>query len=317
MPRIALAIVVVAAVWCESANAGPLPPAFNLLQTQAQSATYGTSGVAGQTVMGQGSIFVQTTSNHGVQTSNAGASVVVNNSASGLPETMLTASASYSETHPVSGTNYPYAEATGELVYVVQINGPALGAVTLDFNLSAHTSGAYGATGALFGYYVKEISAADTITIGSNGVATVSGPAEPTVLADNGEFGQLASESLPIVQDGTSTDNQVLGGYGGTQFLIALSVDAAAFSNVGIYSNFPPPASVSATIDPTLAIDPRTPNASAFSLTYSPGIVPASVPEPASMILMLIGAAGLIGRSRWLTRKHRSARRFNEASLCE
>jgi hypothetical protein len=94
--------------------------------------------------------------------------------------------------------------------------------------------------------------------------------------------------------DSFNPTSAVVGASSGTQFLVGLSVDAADYPNVPIEGNFPPPTSIGATIDPTFAIDPETPNASEFSITYSPGVVP----EPSSAALLLIGAACLISRRR-------------------
>jgi hypothetical protein len=275
MKKVALAIAAIAFVWCGSASAGPY-----LLQTQTQSGTYGDSGVPGQTLMGSGSLSVQTTKNGGAMTSNASVSAGVSYNASGVPETMLTASASYTETHPYGGY-YPYAEASGELIYTVTVNGPASGSAIVDFSLSAQTSGAYGVTEALFGVNVE-----------GGGLSL-----------NNGFFGQLTSGSSTPIEVGTTTFNQSVSVGSSTQFMVELSVDAMVDPTVEIYGGFPPPASVTASIDPTFSIDPKTPNANEFSLSYSPGLLtPASVPEPNTLILMAIGAAGLIGLRKRLIR---------------
>jgi hypothetical protein len=69
-------------------------------------------------------------------------------------------------------------------------------------------------------------------------------------------------------------------------------------------------AKVTANLDPTVTIDPNSPNASAFSLQFSPGFGPsaAPVPEPSTWAMMLVGFGGLAFAAR------RSARTLMAAS---
>jgi PEP-CTERM motif len=53
-------------------------------------------------------------------------------------------------------------------------------------------------------------------------------------------------------------------------------------------------ASVTGNLDPTVTIDPSSPDASAFSLQFSPGFGPATaVPEPSTWAMMLVGFTSL------------------------
>lgn len=71
-------------------------------------------------------------------------------------------------------------------------------------------------------------------------------------------------------------------------------VGMAAFSRSAAYQPGGP-ASMDgfAIVDPTFAIDPSAPNANAYSIYFSPGIMAAPTPEPSTWLMMILGFCGL------------------------
>ena len=274
-----------------------IPNAYFLLETQTQSAIYGTSGVAGQSQNAPGSIGVMTTKGGGAFKSNASASLSAGVGTS--PDTSLSATASYTETGNPSGS-YPFAEATAELVYALTINGPSGGAPSVDITFSAHVSGAYGVTEGITGFNLEEVPSGETISISSSGVVTISGGTNEDLFG-NGYFGVLTSSTSTPIQIGTSSYDQTIGAAVGTSFLVEMSADALVDPTVGVGGGFPPPASITATIDPTFTIDSRTPNASAYSISYSPNLTP----EPTSISLAVIAFAASLFTRRFKERATR------------
>jgi hypothetical protein len=71
---------------------------------------------------------------------------------------------------------------------------------------------------------------------------------------------------------------------------MAVSVDGSVYG--GSYGNV----SLAASVDPQILIDPALPNASQYTLVFSPGVGDgpiAGVPEPSVWAMMLVGFAGL------------------------
>ena len=277
-----------------------IPPAFAVLQTQAQHASYG--GAAGQTVVGVGQ-------NVDILNSTSSASALIGATTGAVPETTLSATAAYT----TRGGNAPYAEATAELIYAVQINGPAGGTAKVNVDFSAKVCCAYGVTEAVAGYELLQVSPGANIvfqnpaglvtnnqflaTSGHPGFVTVTNGSTFDWFDSNGNvFGGLSSGTSTPIQTGTSTFNQTITVNTGGYFVLGLWVDAEVDPTVQIFSGFPPPASITASIDPTFKIDASTPNASAYSIGYSAGI--AAVPEPATAGLMGLGLASLLWRKR-------------------
>jgi hypothetical protein len=266
-PSILTAITLIGSM----ASVHALQPAFISLQTQTQSGTYG--GVPGQTEVGSsGSLAV--TSSTGGTTSTATGIVSITGTADS-PETTLSATVNYG----AGNGYYAYTEATAKLVYEVQINGPAGTSATVDFHGTIKEPGSFGADYSTYGGYLDEISPGGSVAIDTNsGVPTITGSYTQVYYTGN-NFGQLTTDSSTPILTGTSVFSQSYSAPVGTIFLLALSVDAASDRQTSWPGGFPPAGSGSVVIDPTFAVDPATPNATAYTLDYSAGIQPPPVPN--------------------------------------
>jgi hypothetical protein len=266
-PSILTAITLLGSV----AGLHALPAAFISLQTQTQSGTYG--GVPGQTEIGSAGSLAITSSTGGTTTTATG--VVSLTGTAGSPETTLSTTISYA----AGNGYYAYTEATAKLVYVVQISGPGGATPIVDFHATISEPGSSGPDYATYGGYMAEIALGGSVAIDANsGVSTITG--SYTVLYNTGNnFGQLTTGPSTPILTGTSVFSQSYSAPVGTIFLLALSVDAASDRSISWPGGFPPAGSGGALIDPTFAVDPATPNASAYTLVYSAGIQPVPVPN--------------------------------------
>jgi hypothetical protein len=277
-PSILTAITLIGSV----ASVRAIPAAFILLETQTQSGTYG--GVPGQTKLGsQGSLGV--TSSTGGTTTTATGFVSVTGTID-APVTTLSATVNYG----AGNGYYAYTEATAELVYEAQVSGPTNTTATVDINLSIKEPGSSGPAYATYGGYLDEIFPGGSAAIDPNsGNPTITGSYTELYSSGN-NYGQLTTGPNTPILTGTSVFSKSYTVSVGTIFLLALSVDAASDRSTSWPSGFPPAGSSSAVIDPTLAVDPSTPNASAYSLDYSTGIQPPSVPN---LIIVPNGASSV------------------------
>ncbi|HXD01030.1 MAG TPA: hypothetical protein VN048_16940 [Verrucomicrobiae bacterium] len=266
-PFILTAITLIGSV----ASVRALPAAFVLLETQTQSGTYG--GAPGQTKLGsQGSLGI--TSSTGGATTTATGSVSVTGTID-APVTMLSATVNYS----AGNGYYAYTEATAELVYEALVSGPTDTTATVDINFSIKEPGGEGPAYATYGGYLDEIFPGGSATLDPNsGDPTITGSYTELYSTGN-NYGQLTTGPSTPILTGTSVFSEKYTVPVGTTFLLALSADAASDRSTDWPSGFPPAGSYSTVIDPTLAVDPSTPNASAYSLDYSTGIQPPSVPN--------------------------------------
>lgn len=269
------------------AQAGGLPAPYELLQTQTQHSTFG--GLAGQTSGGPGSLGISVASHDS-------ATATLSLGPGGLPpDPTLTATV-----QTFAGGSQPYVEATAKLVYAAEVTGPAGGSANVNISFTEHVCCRYGVTVATAGYNIIEAAPGSAVTIdpASGQYGIMPGyPAAYSILS-NGQYGMLSSVNSPI-ETGATVVNQTLYGIPvGTIFLLALSVDAAVDPAISTCCGFPPPALLKAQIDPAITITASTPNAAAFGLLYSPGILPVPEPAPAATLVLALPLLLLLRRRR-------------------
>jgi hypothetical protein len=86
----------------------------------------------------------------------------------------------------------------------------------------------------------------------------------------------------------------------GTAYHVGIAVIAEALGGLPPVTGMLD-ASDSVKMDPTVTIDPSTPDANEFTLAFSSGVGNSSpIPEPTSLILVGIGLAGIVVRYRYL-----------------
>ncbi len=266
-------------------QAGPLPAPYELLQTQ------GPAG-AGQIQNGPGSISIGGLSNRSASASlNLGLGTFP-------PDPTLTA-----KVRTYVGGSQPYAEATAELVYAAELLGPAGGSATVNISFTESVCCGYGVTEAVEGYDIREAPPGSVVSIDPSTGAYGIVPGYPSSYSviSNGGFGLRSSISSPIETGPSHLNTTLFGVPVGTIFLLALSVDAKVDPSVPACCGFPPPTSLTASIDPTVKVVGTTGNASEYSLIYSPEIQP--VPEPSSLVTLFAGIPLLAFAGRRMARK--------------
>ena len=154
---------------------------------------------------------------------------------------------------------------TASILYAFAVNGPS-GPVAVDFSaqMGADTTGA-----------ISSRSLQDSL----NSINIFSVPGADTVF----------SLTDPITGPQEQSINKQLSLTVGQDYLVTLEA-AAILENC--CSTFP--ASASAFIDPMITIDPSTPDASAYSIAFSPNLTSTgAIPEPCTWVLLLAGFGGL------------------------
>jgi hypothetical protein len=161
-------------------------------------------------------------------------------------------------------------DASATLTYQVRVNGPAGMPVTLtvhgSFEGSDNTSG-------------SAIVGQDSYTLSGPDGTNVSG----TEL--------INSSTAPMTPFGKE-----ISVVSGTVYTLTLYTEAYIELYLGDCCNNGPTGKVTGGVDPTLSIDPSTPDASAFTLQFSPGFggsVGSAVPESSTWAMMGLGFVGL------------------------
>lgn len=164
------------------------------------------------------------------------------------------------------------ASAFGQLGYYLSVVGPAAAAVPVQ--ISASGSIAYSADNANLSGVLKIVR------------QYVSTPLVERMLCHNSLFcGTTGGDSFVI-------DNQTFAFEPGARYYVSMVAQATVMTSES--------SSGSATVflDPYFRIDPGFANADAYTLAFSPGIVQAPVPEPATAALWLAALAALACRLR-------------------
>lgn len=173
------------------------------------------------------------------------------------------------------------AGASANLRYYVQLNGPSGGMATLDMvPFTLLQVGATGGTG-------DSDSATATVSLEAQLVGSSPAVAFYYTASNIALFG-----ASPGAQSGYSSDFQAktpitLGV--GQQLEITLQ-SGISINTDGIDSM----ASASALADPYFYVDPTTPDATAYSVSLSPGVGNTPVPLPGSLYALLSGALALV-----------------------
>ncbi len=161
------------------------------------------------------------------------------------------------------GSGVPNAVAGGEVVFFFIVSGPANTQVPLIFTASGSTS-ASGFDASSQSQFMSPGGSFDACSeSGSPGVCSNgSGGLEPT---------SYSGQKLFSVSSNTLEDIEVIVAGGST-------------SGSGSWS---------ASVDPTVEINPAFPDADEFTIEFSPNVAPANMPEPATWTLLVIAMAAL------------------------
>jgi MYXO-CTERM domain-containing protein len=127
--------------------------------------------------------------------------------------------------------------------------------------------------------------------VGGNVTGTTQGPLDSIVIVGVQSENTVYSLTDPITGAQQQSISQQLSLSTGVQYIVQLEA-AAVLENC--CSTFP--ATASAFIDPIIAIDPSTPEASSYSLSFSSNLTPtlgAPAPEASTWALLLLGFGGL------------------------
>jgi PEP-CTERM motif len=158
------------------------------------------------------------------------------------------------------------------ILYSFVVNGPS-GPVTVD--LSGQVGGDTMGTNAQASTSIQII----TFAISSEGTASES---------------PIYSATGPITGPQQQAVNLQFSLTAGQAYLIGLTADASVKNCCSTF-----PQSASAFFDPMITIDPSTPDASAYSIAFSPNLTSTgAIPEPSTWTLLLAGFGGLALISR-------------------
>jgi hypothetical protein len=175
-----------------------------------------------------------------------------------------TASASANGTTS-GGNGVPNATAGGTVIFYFIVSGPANTEVPLIVTASGSTS----ASG------VDVISQSQFMSPGGSFDACSSSGAGAAGACSNGTGGveptSYSGQKLFSVSSDTLEDIEVI-------------VSGASSSGSGTWS---------ASVDPTVEINPDFADAAEFTIEFSPNVAPANMPEPPTWTLLLIGMAAL------------------------
>lgn len=179
--------------------------------------------------------------------------------------------------YPVPPSTGTY-QAISTASYEFAVNGPANQFVSVNFFSSSNSS-------------VSE-SASGSYASGSLTVQEADSNAD--IFSDSMCAGACIPNNLPS----HFLINQAIAVQTDTPYLITMSVDSL-YSGEGAY--LPGSYVASSAIDPTITLDTSDP---AYSLEFSPGLIPASTPEPATETLCATGFFAVLGMT---LRKQRSS----------
>jgi hypothetical protein len=205
----------------------------------------------------------------------------------------------------ISKSNNIDADSNAVLEYYFEVSGPSNTFVPVSIKGGVSTSGSadFGNSGAVATELIHYVDTAAFSTAAQAG--------HPFFIGEQGCFGNTAAFCQPSSQSTPSA-----------AFDEAISLLSNSPIEVFLEASVIVPngdAHVSASADPFIQIEPDFADAKDFSLSFSDGIVniSASVPEPATWVLMLVGVGALGGtlRARRGRDNHRELSNSNVATI--